>query len=77
MDLGKVFKDFLPGNKTYLAAAALVLIAALKYRVGDTMGAMTAFSQALGLIGLRAAIPDGTTPPPVAPPPVAPPPAAP
>lgn len=67
MDLSKILKDLLPGNKTYLAAAILAFAALLYYRAGDSTSALAALSQALGLIGLRAALPGTQPTPPTAP----------
>ena len=70
MDLTKILSGIFPGNKTYLAAAGLVVMAYLHYRGGDLLGAGTLLSQALAAAGLRVALaagPVAPTSPPAAP----------
>ena len=66
MDLTKMFD----GRKTYLAAAALAVMAFLRFRAGDQSGAAELLAQALGLFGLRSAlsaVPPSPPGPPAAP----------
>ena len=50
----------LRGKKTYIAAIAMAGLGLLQFATGDRIGALTYWSQALGLFGLRSAIQNGT-----------------
>lgn len=59
MDLTKL----LPGKKTYLAAAGLVVMAALQFKAGDLVGASQSVLAALAAFGLRSALASAPQPP--------------
>ena len=47
----------LNGYKTYIAAGALTVVAAVQYTNGDTVAAMKTLGEAAAIAGLRNAIP--------------------